>query len=112
MPFGLRNAPAVFQSLMQRVLAGLNPDEGAPFVSVYLDDILIFSETFEEHLHHLELVLKWLSAAGLKLKPSKCQFIRTTVEYLGMSSPQWASGSTLRGSLPFRSSQGRRRLEK
>ena len=41
MPFGLRNAPAVFQRLMQRVLAGLNPDEGVPFTSVYIDDILI-----------------------------------------------------------------------
>ncbi len=42
MPFGLKNAPAVFQRLMQRVLRGLNPEDGAPFVSVYLDDILIF----------------------------------------------------------------------
>ena len=56
MPFGPRNAPAVFQRLMQRVLAGLNLEQGPDFVSVYLDDVLVFSETLEEHLHHLALV--------------------------------------------------------
>ena len=54
MPFGLRNAPAVFQRLMQKVLAGLNHDNEPPFVSVYLDDILVYSETFEDHLDHLQ----------------------------------------------------------
>ena len=52
MPFGLKNAPAVFQRLMQWVLHGLNPEEGPDFVSVYLDDVLVFSETLEEHLGH------------------------------------------------------------
>ena len=61
MPFGLRTAPAVFQRLMQRVLAGLNPENGVPFNSVYIDDILVFSETFEDHLLHL------LSNASLPL---------------------------------------------
>jgi len=70
MPFGLRNAPAVFQRLMQKVLAGLNPDGHPPFVSVYLDDILIFSKTFEGHLSHLQMMITRLSDAGLKLKPS------------------------------------------
>ena len=83
MPFGLRNAPAVFQRLMQRVLAGLNPEDGVPFNSVYIDDILVFSETFEDHLVHLKAVIERISAAGLKLKPSKCKFIRQTVEFLG-----------------------------
>lgn len=83
MPFGLRNAPAVFQRLMQNVLAGLNSDEGPDFVSVYLDDILIFSETLEEHLEHLRLVIERLAAAGLMLKPAKCHFIRKEVEHLG-----------------------------
>ena len=50
MPFGLSNAPAVFQRLMQRVLMGLNPVDDQAFVSVYIDDILIFSSTLEEHL--------------------------------------------------------------
>ena len=53
MPFGSKNAaPAVFQRLMQRVLHGLNPEVGPDFVSVYLDDVLVFSETLE-HLGHL-----------------------------------------------------------
>ena len=83
MPFGLKNAPAVFQRLMQRVLIGLNPDQGPDFVSVYLDDILVFSETFEKHLEHLQQVIERLTAAGLELKPSKCPFICQEVEYLG-----------------------------
>ncbi len=83
MPFGLKNAPGVFQRLMQRVLAGLNPENGAPFNSVYIDDIIIFSETFSVHLQHLQAVIERIAAAGLKLKPSKCKFIRQTVEFLG-----------------------------
>ena len=83
MPFGLKNAPAVFQRLMQQVLRGLNPEEGPPFVSVYIDDILIFSRTFEDHMSHLRSVIERLHSAGLKLKPSKCHFICQTVEYLG-----------------------------
>ena len=71
MPFGLRNAPSVFQRLMQRVLAGLNPENGPDYVSVYLDDILIFSRTLEDHLKHLMEVFKRLLAAGLKLKYGK-----------------------------------------
>ena len=61
MPFGLKNAPADFQCLMQRVLMGLNPDQGPDFVSVYLDDILVFSEMFEEHLEHLQQVVERLT---------------------------------------------------
>ena len=62
---------------------GLNPDQGPDFVSVYLDDILVFSETFEKHLEHLQQVIERLTVAGLKLKPSKCHFICQKVEYLG-----------------------------
>ena len=83
MPFGLTNAPSVFQRLMQRVLAGLNPDEGPDFVTVYLDDILVFSRTMEDHLMHLGQVLERVEQAGLKLKPAKCRFARQEVEYLG-----------------------------
>ena len=57
MPFGSKNVPAVFQRLMQRVLHGLNPKEGPDFVSVYLDDVLVFSVTLEEHLGHLRSVM-------------------------------------------------------
>ena len=83
MPSGLKNASAVFQRLMQKVLMGLNPETGPDFVAVYLDDILVFSETFEAHLLHLRQVLECFKVAGLKLKPSKCHFISQTVEYLG-----------------------------
>ena len=83
MPFGLMNAPSVFQRLMQRVLMELNPEEGPDFVSVYIDDVLIFSRTLTEHLQHLKLVIGRLLEAGLKLQPSKCHFVRKEVVYLG-----------------------------
>ena len=83
MPYGLTNAPSVFQRLMQHVIAGLNPDEGPDFVVVYIDDILVFSRTLDDHLTHLRLVLERLKTAGLKLKPAKCHFVQKEVEYLG-----------------------------
>ena len=83
MPFGLANAPSVFQRLMQKALAGLNPEGGPDFVSVYIDDIIIFSETLEDHLRHLKMVIERLQQCGLKLKPVKCHFCREEVEYLG-----------------------------
>ena len=58
MPFGLRNSPAVFQRLMHQVVNPLNPPSGPDFVSVYLDDILVFSPTLEQHLTHLRTGLK------------------------------------------------------
>ena len=83
MPFGLTNAPAVFQRLVQEVLEGLNPSGGPDFVTAYLDDILIFSKTLQDHMQHLRLVLNRLLAAGLKLNPAKCKFIQQEIEYLG-----------------------------
>ena len=83
MPLGLKNAPAVFERLMQRVLMGLNPPEGPDFVMVYIDDILLFSSTLEEHLQYIQLVLQPLREAGLKHKPKKFHFICREVEYLG-----------------------------
>ena len=62
MPFGLTNAPAVFQRLMQRVLSRLNPDGGTQFVAAYLDDILIFSTTLQDHLVHLRKVIDRLKS--------------------------------------------------
>ena len=79
MPFGLCNAPATFQRLMQVVLSGLEWD----CCYVYLDDILVASQTFEEHLRHLQLVLDRLRKAGLRLKPAKCLFLCREVPYLG-----------------------------
>ena len=83
MPFGLTNAPAVFQRLMQQVVMCLNPDDGPDFVSVYLDDILVFSESLSDHLRHLQRVIVRLMDVGLKLKPAKCHFARSELEYLG-----------------------------
>ncbi len=83
MPFGLTNAPGVFQRLMEKVLAGLNPPDGSAFVVVYIDNVLVFSRSLEEHLEHLRRVILRICEAGLKLKPSKCHFIREEVEYLG-----------------------------
>jgi hypothetical protein len=83
MPFGLANAPAVFQRLMQKVLAGVNPEDCRDFVMAYLNDILVFSSTLEEHLCHLRKVVNRLKSVNLNLKPAKCQFARGEVEYLG-----------------------------
>ena len=83
MPFGLKNAPAVFQRLMEQVLRRLNPEDGPDFVSVYIDDVLVFSPSFEEHVDHVSQVLNALHNANLKLKPTKCHFFRQEVEYLG-----------------------------
>ena len=83
MPFGLCNASAVFQRLMQQVVQALNPPEGPDPVSVYIDDVLVFSRTLEEHLDHLRMVLQRIQDVGLKLKPTKCHFARKEVEYLG-----------------------------
>ena len=79
MPFGLCNAPATFQRLMDRVLVGLQWEQ----CLVYLDDIVVFGKTFEQTLARLRLVMERLKAAGLKLKASKCKWFQKSVQYLG-----------------------------
>ena len=79
MPFGLMNAPATFQRLMNIALGDLSFSQ----VLIYLDDIIVFSSTFEEHLQRLERVFTRLRQHGLKLKPSKCHFGQSEVHYLG-----------------------------
>ena len=76
MPFGLCNAPATFQRLMQSILARLE------WCFVYLDDMIV-SSTFEEHLECLGEVMTRLRKAGLRLKPQKCNFFVDKVVYLG-----------------------------
>lgn len=83
MPFGLMNASATLQRMMQKLLTGLNPSNGPDLVSVYVDDVLIFLETLEEHIHHLQLVLDKLNGAWFKPKPTKCSFIQEELDYLG-----------------------------
>jgi len=79
MPQGTRNSPVVFQSLMDRVLRGIQ----FKYVMVYIDDICIFSSTFEEHLNHIREVLTRIRKAKLKLHPKKCKFALREVHYLG-----------------------------
>ena len=79
MPFGLCNVPASFQRLMDLVLAGLQWSE----CLVYLDDVIVIGRNFEEHLQNIGSVLQRLRESGLQLKPSKCSFFKTEVEYLG-----------------------------
>ena len=79
MPFGLTNAPATCQALINNVIRA-HLDRSA---IAYLDDILIYSESTEEHVSHVQEVLGCLSQAGLLLKPEKCEFHRRSVEFLG-----------------------------
>ena len=79
MPFGLTNAPATFQCMMNDILQPFL----RKFVLVFLDDILIYSPTWETHLDHLRKVLEQLRAHQFYLKTSKCSFAQTEIEYLG-----------------------------
>ena len=79
MPFRLTNALAIFQAYINKVLQGLVDD----FYIVYLDDILIFSKTKEEHITYLKQVCQRLREAELYAKPFKCQFYQEEIEFLG-----------------------------
>ena len=79
MAFGLTNAPSTFQRLMERCMRELHLNE----YLIYLDDIIIFSKTFDEHIKRLGNVFKQLEQHGLKLKASKCEFFKNKVQYLG-----------------------------
>ena len=79
MPFGLVNAPATFERLMETVLRGLQWEE----CLLYMDDIIVASDSISQCLERLEHVFQWLQEAGLKLKPSKCNFFQKEVHFLG-----------------------------
>ena len=70
-PFGLTNAPAVFQWLMHQVISTLNPMGGPSFVSIYIDDLLVYSRALDDHLHHLGRVMNRLREVNLKLQLAK-----------------------------------------
>lgn len=102
MPFGLVNATAVFQETMDR---NLRP---CSFASCFVDDVVIYSKSVQEHLEHVREVLERIEAAGLRYHPGKCHFFQTSVQYLGHE----VGGSGIRPSKPksrpSRSSRRRR----
>ena len=77
MPFGLQGAPVTFQRLMDQVIRGLD------FAACYIDDLIIFSKTWQEHLSHIQIVLERLREAGLTAKAKKCKFGARECVYLG-----------------------------
>ena len=78
MPFGVRNAPAMFQKLMDKVLK-----EVKGYARAYMDDIVVFSSSWENHVRHVRQVLKLLNQAGLTVNPEKCRWGGTKLRFLG-----------------------------
>ncbi|CAM4410149.1 unnamed protein product [Lepidochelys olivacea] len=78
LPFRLRNAPATFQRFVDGLLEGLGE-----YGVAYLDDVAIFSDSWAEHLEHLQKVFKRIREAGLTVKAKKCQIGLNRVTYLG-----------------------------
>ena len=79
LPFGLNNSPATYQRLMEDVLG----DYHLIIWLIYLDDVIIFARTYEEHLERLQMVLQRIREAGLKLSAKKCKFFKERVVYVG-----------------------------
>jgi hypothetical protein len=77
LPFGLKNAPVEFQRVMDRILARLD------FFRCYINDIVVYNNTVEEHQIHLQIVFEQLKAHGLHLHLGKCKFFQESVEYVG-----------------------------
>ncbi len=78
LPFGLHGAAATFQRMMDQVLRGTED-----YAAAYLDDIVIFSQSWEEHLEYLKEVLTRIKAAGLTIRPDKCALAKPETQYLG-----------------------------
>ena len=79
MPMGLCNAPGAFQRLMEIVLSGLTYE----MVLVYLDDIIVFGRSFDEHIQRLQIILQRIHDANLKISPSKCKLFQSKLIFLG-----------------------------
>ena len=78
MPFGLKNAPSTFQKLVDDLFDGTSE-----FVVAYIDNIIVYSETWEEHQTHLEEAFSRIKEAGLTLRPDKCSIGKYSCEFLG-----------------------------
>ena len=78
MPFGLCNGPTTFQRLMQNCLGELS----LMYCLIYLDDVIVFLKTEEEHMQHLHVVFNHFWEQNLKLKPTKCEFLQNEINYL------------------------------
>ena len=78
MPFGLCNTPTTFQCLIQNTLGELN----LMYCVIYLDDVIVFRHSEEEHLEHLHIVFEHFRDFNLKLKPSKCSFSQSEIMFL------------------------------
>ena len=95
MPFGLCKAPATFQWLMQNCMGELN----LIYCLIYLDDLIMFLQMAEEHLHRLHVIFDWLIEYNLKLKPSKCSLFKEKINYLAHDVSKqgiWPSDANLR----------------
>ena len=79
MSFGLKYAPATFQRIIDKAFLGLIGIN----CFVYIDDIVIFGKTINQHNKHLKIVLQQIQKLGLKLEPTKCEFLKPELEYLG-----------------------------
>lgn len=79
MPFGLCGATATWQRLMHEILKGNNWEK----CLIYVDDVIVFGKTVDQHLENLSIILKKLKEAGIKLSPSKCDFFKKTMKFLG-----------------------------
>ena len=80
MPMGLCNAPATFQSLMNSIFADYIDD----FMVIYMDDLLVYSKSVEDHMIHVRQVLQRLRENHLYVSPRKCEFMKSEIEFLGM----------------------------
>ena len=79
MPFGLKNAPATFQRILDSAFRG---SIGKNCLA-YIDDIVVFGETLQQYTDNLQLVLDRIRKLGLKLEPTKCEYLKPQLEYLG-----------------------------